>query len=76
MSVRCRRGAGPVARGQGGRYLSRGRDGGDQDDGRVAHNTPAIARDSYINPRVIELFEKGTVISGKATDTKVRALLT
>ncbi|SEA32711.1 DNA topoisomerase-1 [Bowdeniella nasicola] len=40
------------------------------------HNTPAIARDSYINPRVIELFEKGTVISGKATDAKVRALLT
>ncbi|WP_158025123.1 hypothetical protein [Bowdeniella nasicola] len=40
------------------------------------HNTPAIARDSYINPRVIELFEKGTVITGKATDAKVRALLT
>lgn len=40
------------------------------------HNTPAIARDSYINPRVIELFEKGTVVKGKATDKKVRELLT
>lgn len=25
------------------------------------HNTPAVARDAYINPRVVELFEKGRV---------------
>ncbi|MDK8824019.1 hypothetical protein HMPREF2785_03165 [Corynebacterium sp. HMSC067D03] len=66
--------------------LSRAAKAGDTSPGAVTaaikttaewlHNTPAIARDSYINPRVIELFEKGTVISGKATDAKVRALLT
>ena len=40
------------------------------------HNTPAVARESYINPRVIELFEQGVTITGTATDAKVRKLLT
>lgn len=40
------------------------------------HNTPAVARDSYIDPLVIELFEKGRVIRGRPTDRKVLALLT
>lgn len=40
------------------------------------HNTPAVARASYVHPRVIELFEKGRVVApGKVTDAKVLALL-
>lgn len=40
------------------------------------HNTPTVARSSYVHPRVIELFEKGQVLPrGKATDAKVLALL-
>ncbi len=41
------------------------------------HNTPAIARDSYVNPRVIALFEQGKVASlGRQHDSAVLALLT
>lgn len=39
------------------------------------HNTPAVARDSYINPLVTELFEMGVVVQGKVTDKKVLKLL-
>lgn len=40
------------------------------------HNTPAIARDSYINPRVFELFEHGKVADfSKQPDRAVIALL-
>lgn len=40
------------------------------------HNTPTIARDSYINPRVIELFELGRVADLKRQpDRAVIALL-
>lgn len=31
----------------------------------LLHNTVAVARDSYVNPRVIDLFEKGIVMSLK-----------
>ncbi len=41
------------------------------------HNTPAIARDSYINPRVIALFEQGKVAAlNRQPDGAVLALLT
>ena len=41
------------------------------------HNTPAIARDSYVNPRVIALFEQGRVASlVPQPDRAVLALLT
>lgn len=40
------------------------------------HNTPAIARDSYVNPRVTTLFEQGTVAElGGQRDRAVLALL-
>lgn len=40
------------------------------------HNTPAIARASYVNPRVIELFERGVVADGqRQPDSAVLALL-
>lgn len=40
------------------------------------HNTPAIARDSYINPRVMELFELGRVADfSRQPDRAVIALL-
>lgn len=40
------------------------------------HNTPSIARDSYVNPRVIALFEQGTVAAhGRQKDRAVLALL-
>lgn len=39
------------------------------------HNTPAVARASYIHPRVIELFEKGIALRGRPTDAKVVHLL-
>ncbi|WP_287930116.1 DNA topoisomerase IB [Arthrobacter sp.] len=40
------------------------------------HNTPAVARDSYVNPRVIALFEQGIVAaSGRQKDRAVLALL-
>lgn len=40
------------------------------------HNTPAIARDSYVNPRVIALFEQGQVAAlNRQPDTAVLALL-
>ncbi|RAN76758.1 DNA topoisomerase I [Bacillus sp. SRB_336] len=40
------------------------------------HNTPAIARDSYVNPRVIALFEQGIVARpGRQKDRAVLALL-
>lgn len=40
------------------------------------HNTPSIARDSYVNPRVIALFEQGQVASLKRQpDAAVLALL-
>ena len=28
----------------------------------LLHNTPTVAREAYINPRVIDLFEQGTVV--------------
>ena len=41
------------------------------------HNTPAIAKESYINPRVIGLFEQGRVADLKRQrDSAVLALLT
>ncbi|MEO8220317.1 MAG: DNA topoisomerase IB [Specibacter sp.] len=41
------------------------------------HNTPAIARGSYINPRVILLFEQGMVANlNRQRDSAVLALLT
>lgn len=40
------------------------------------HNTPAIARGSYVNPRVIELFERGIVADPRRqSDRSVLALL-
>ncbi len=39
------------------------------------HNTPSVARSSYINPRVIELFEKGVTIQGRPSDRKILDLL-
>lgn len=40
------------------------------------HNTPAIARESYVNPRVIALFEQGTVANlERNKDSAVYALL-
>lgn len=33
----------------------------------LLHNTETVARDSYINPRVIDLFEKGKVMSLKGS---------
>lgn len=40
------------------------------------HNTPAIASEAYINPRVIELFERGIVADPKRqSDRSVLALL-
>lgn len=40
------------------------------------HNTPSIARDSYVNPRVIALFEQGKVASlRRQRDAAVLALL-
>ncbi len=43
---------------------------------RYLHNTPAVARGSYIDPRVVDLFERGRVIRGRPTERKVRDLLT
>lgn len=41
------------------------------------HNTPSIAKDSYINPRVIALFEHGKVaVLTRQRDSAVLALLT
>jgi DNA topoisomerase-1 len=40
------------------------------------HNTPTVARQAYIDPRVIEMFEKGRVVAGRATDRTVLDLLT
>jgi DNA topoisomerase-1 len=41
------------------------------------HNTPSIARESYVNPRVIALFEQGTVATlNQQRDRSVLALLT
>lgn len=40
------------------------------------HNTPTIARSSYINPRVIDLFERGVVANRRQQrDRAVLALL-
>ncbi|WP_309081438.1 DNA topoisomerase IB [Zhihengliuella sp.] len=40
------------------------------------HNTPAIARDSYVDPRVVELFERGRVADfSQQPDRAVVALL-
>ena len=44
--------------------------------GEWLHNTPTVARDSYVNPRVVGLFEKGRVVPGRATDRAVPDLLT
>ncbi|GIG67947.1 DNA topoisomerase IB [Phytomonospora endophytica] len=38
-------------------------------------NTPAVARDAYVDPRVIEAFEEGRTVSRRAGDAEVRALL-
>lgn len=41
------------------------------------HNTPAIARDSYVNPRVVALFEQGEVVAlNRQHDSAVLDLLT
>lgn len=41
------------------------------------HNTPAIARDSYVNPRVVALFEQGKVVAlNRQHDSAVLDLLT
>lgn len=41
------------------------------------HNTPAVARGSYVNPRVVALFEKGRAVnSPRASDNAVLDLLT
>lgn len=43
----------------------------------LLHNTPAIARDSYVNPPVIALFEQGHVAPRtRQSDRAVLALLT
>lgn len=48
-----------------------------QDAARWLHNTPVVARESYINPRVIELFELGLVADrSRQPDRAVLALLT
>lgn len=40
------------------------------------HNTPAVARDSYVNPRVIDLFERGLVAdTRRQPDSAVLKLL-
>ncbi|GAA5226417.1 DNA topoisomerase IB [Paeniglutamicibacter antarcticus] len=40
------------------------------------HNTPAVARDSYVNPRVIDLFERGVVANlSRQPDKSVLSLL-
>lgn len=44
----------------------------------VLGNTPAVARSSYIDPRVFELFEQGTVIElrpRRSVEARLRALL-
>lgn len=40
------------------------------------HNTPTVARQAYVNPRLLELFEKGRTVTGRATDRAVLDLLT
>ncbi len=48
-----------------------------QDAADWLHNTPAIAKESYINPRVIALFEQGQVADlRRQKDSAVLALLT
>lgn len=47
-----------------------------RDASQWLHNTPAVARDSYVNPRVIALFEQGKVADRKRSpDSAVLALL-
>lgn len=47
-----------------------------EDAAQWLHNTPAVARDAYVNPRVLELFEKGRVVDGsRASDRAVLELL-
>ncbi|GAA3709062.1 DNA topoisomerase IB [Zhihengliuella alba] len=69
------------------RSLARSYRAGDTSPGAVAaamkaaaewlHNTPTIARDSYVDPRVVELFERGRVADfSKQPDRAVLALLT
>lgn len=38
-------------------------------------NTPTVARDAYVDPRVTEAFEEGRTASRRAGDAEVRALL-
>lgn len=46
------------------------------DAARWLHNTAAVARDAYVNPRVVELFEKGRVAdTRRQPDRAVLALL-
>jgi DNA topoisomerase-1 len=43
----------------------------------LLHNTPTVARESYIDPRVLDLFEKGRVMDLKRQpDRALLALLT
>jgi DNA topoisomerase IB len=37
-------------------------------------NTPAVARSSYVDPRVVQAYEEGEVV-GKPGEKAVRALL-
>ncbi|QCU77238.1 DNA topoisomerase IB [Citricoccus sp. SGAir0253] len=43
----------------------------------LLHNTPTVARDSYVDPRVVDLFEKGRVMSLRGQpDRALLALMT
>lgn len=47
------------------------------DASRWLHNTPTVAKDSYVNPRVLALFEQGKVaVLNRQPDSAVLALLT
>lgn len=48
-----------------------------RDAAKWLHNTPSVARDAYVNPRVVALFEQGKVASlDRKADGAVLALLT
>lgn len=47
-----------------------------RDAAEALGNTPAIARKSYVDPRVVDRFRSGEVIAtGAAPETALRALL-
>jgi DNA topoisomerase-1 len=50
-----------------------------QEAAQVLGNTPAIARKSYVDPRIVDAFARGETVnatSGRAIESELLALLT